>query len=232
LRAELPVVGDRWTPLLGVKTGADDLFLVDGPIPGARPAARGRDLSPWQLRTNRHLVWLYGTDGRPLTRLPGQVADLLAPHFDRLRRRSDYRAGPPWQLFRTGLAFARHRLLWADLARALAAAVPKPDVVPLNTVYGIATRTAREADALAALFNSRWFTALARLRADPARGGFRRFNAGVVRGLPIPPKDAPAWDTLAALGADHRTDDRAVADALHLDTTDCRALAHLSPDSL
>src|SRR5439155_435948 len=82
-------------------------------------------------------------------------------------------------------------------ARRLAAVVPDGGVVPLNTVYGIATRSRDDAYALAALFNSRWLTALARLYADPARGGFRRFNARVVRGLPIPPADAAVWRHLA-----------------------------------
>src|SRR5207247_1311895 len=80
----------------------------------------------------------------------------------------------------------------------LAAAVPDDEPVPLNTAYGVATRTADDACALAAWLNSRWLTALARLRADPARGGFRRFNAGVVRELPVPSADSAAWSALAA----------------------------------
>src|SRR5205814_2096144 len=82
-------------------------------------------------------------------RLPRELARLLEPHLERLRRRSDYRAGPPWQLFRTGLAYASHRVVWADVARRIAAAVPPPDVVPLHTVYGIATRTGEDAPPLA-----------------------------------------------------------------------------------
>src|SRR2546425_9689117 len=52
-----------------------------------------------------------------LERLSPEPARLLQPHLDRLRRRSDYRAGAPWQLFRTTLAFAPHRVLWPDLAQ-------------------------------------------------------------------------------------------------------------------
>ncbi|MBI1968092.1 MAG: N-6 DNA methylase [Gemmatimonadetes bacterium] len=230
LRAELPVVGDRWTPQLGVKTGADEVFLVEGRTPGARPAVRGRDLAAWHAEPEQYLLWPYGPDGKLLERLPDAIAARLVAHLERLRRRADYRSGPPWQLFRTALAFAQHRVLWPDLARSLAAAVPPPDVVPLNTVYGIITRGPRDADALAALFNSRWLSALARLRADPARGGFRRFNAGVVRALPVPRADDSVWDALAALGAGRQSDDTLVADALHLDATDRRALARLSPD--
>jgi Eco57I restriction-modification methylase len=229
LRTEFPTLGERWTPQLGVKTGADDVFVLDAPCPGARPAVRGRDLGLWEARSSSWVLWTHGPDGRPLTTLPRVVAMRLEPHLARLRRRADYRDGPPWQLFRTSLADASHRVLWADLARRLAAAVPAADVVPLNTVYGIAARAAADAAALAALLNSRWYTALAALRADPARGGYRRFNAGVVRGLPIPPAADPCWSRLANYGARRETNDDYVADLLHLDAADRRALAPLAP---
>jgi len=230
LAGRLPRVGDRWTPQLGVKTGADDVFLVDLPAPWTRPAVRGRDLAPWRATPRVHVLWTHAPEGRALARLPPELSRLLEPHLDRLRRRSDYRGGAPWQLFRTRLAFAPHRLLWPDLARRLTAAVPAPEVVPLNTVYGIVTRSADDAHALAALFNSRVLTALARLRADPARGGFRRFNARVVRELPVPPADPVAWRALAAAGRRGEVDEDAVAELYQLDGTDRRALAALAPD--
>jgi hypothetical protein len=232
LRAAFPTVRDRWAPVLGVKTGADDLFLVASPRPGARPAVRGRDVAAWRCEARRYLLWTHGPDGRPLGRLPALLAAHFAPHLDRLRRRADYRAGAPWQLFRTALAGAPHRVVWADLGRRLAAAVPDAGVVPLNTVYGIVTRDEGDAVALAALLNSRWLTALARLVADPARGGYRRFNARVVRNLPIPPAAAAVWAALAALGRRRACADAAVAEAFELDETDCRALARLVPDPL
>jgi Eco57I restriction-modification methylase len=224
LRAAFPTVGDRWTPQLGVKTGADDVFLVPAACAATRPAVRGRDLGAWRCNARLHLLWTHGLDGRPLPRLPPGVATRLAPHLGRLRRRADYRAGAPWQLFRTGLARAPHRVLWPDLGRRLAAAVPDAAVVPLNTVYGIATRDADEALALAALLNSRWLNALACLVADPARGGFHRFNAGVVRDLPVPGVASPVWSMLTALGARREPADDTVADAFELDERDRRAL--------
>ncbi len=231
LQRVFPTVGDRWRPQLGVKTGADDVFVVLQPAPGTRPAARGRDLAPWRITPRAHVLWTHAADGRPLERLPPDIARALAPYLDRLRRRSDYRAGPPWQLFRTALAHAPHRVLWPDLARRLAAVVPDDGVVPLNTVYGIATGSADDAHALAALFNSRWLTALARLRADPARGGFRRFNARVVRELPVP-AGAAGWGALADAGRRRASDDAAIADVYQLDAGDRRALAALTADPL
>ena len=225
LLADFPTVGDRWTPQLGVKTGADDLFVLAQECPGTRPAIRGRDIAAFHCRPRRYVLWTHGADGLPLARLPRDLTERLARHEARLRRRADYRSGPPWQLFRTALGFAAHRVVWPDLARRLAAAVPAPQLVPLNTVYGIATRDAEDAASLAALFNSRWLTALARLVADPARGGFRRFNARVVVGLPIPPLGSPVWAELARRGAAREPADDLVADAFNLDDTDRRALA-------
>ena len=229
LSTSFPKVRDRWSPQLGVKTGADDLFLLTRADVGTRPALRGRDVAAWRCVPSRHLLWTHGADGQPLARLPVALADRLDPHAERLRRRADYRGGLPWQLFRTALAFAPHRVVWPDLARRLVAAVPDPEIVPLNTVYGIATRDATDAAALAALFNSCWLTALARLVADPARGGFRRFNARVVGGLPLPRANSPVWAELAIRGRRCEPADDLVADAYELDQSDRRALA---PDPL
>jgi DNA-binding MarR family transcriptional regulator len=222
---------ERWSPRLGVKTGADGVFLVTDPTTGARPALRGRDIGRWRAAPRTFLLWTHDRSGRPLERLPDALAARLAPHGERLRRRADYRDGPVWQVFRTPLAVAPHRVLWADLARALAAVVPAPDMVPLNTVYGIITRTADDAHALAALLNTTWCTALARLTADPARGGYRRFNARVVGGLPLPRLDPPHWDTLATFGRSQRCADHLVAELYGLDADERLVLARLAPDS-
>ena len=230
VRGAFPALGERWHPQLGTKTGADEIFLLPCAGPGTRPAIRGRDVSAWQAVPRMHLIWTHGPDGRALTHLPAGLADLLQAHVSRLRHRSDYRRGPPWQLFRLGLASAPYRVVWPDLARRLLAAVPAPAAVPLNTVYGIATRSLDDAHALAALLNSRWVSALASLHADPARGGFRRFNAGVVRDLPIPAAESPAWAQLTEWGRRAAVDDDAIADIYELDRADQRALARLAPD--
>jgi hypothetical protein len=213
-----------------VKTGADAVFLVGEALPGTRPVARGRDVARWEVTPRRHLLWTHDAAGHPLVRLPAATAARLAPHADQLRRRSDYRGGPMWQLFRIGLAIARHRVLWVDLAREILAVVPPPEIVPLNTVYGIATRNRLDAHAVAALLNTRWCTALARLAADPARGGFRRFNARVVGRLPLPQASEAEWATLAELGQRREPADTLVAELYELDDTDRRVLLRLAPD--
>ena len=230
LAAHFPCLRERWRPMLGVKTGADDVFLVPASVAVGRAAVRGRDVRRWVIACPRCILWTHGPDGRPLAQLPEDLAAHFAPHLDRLRRRADYRGGPPWQLFRPALALAVHRVVWPDVARRLEAAVLPADVVPLNTVYGVATRTDDDAFALAALLNSRWLGALAALSADPARGGYRRFNARVIGALPVPSFGAPAWERLVVCGRTHTTDDDCVADAFELDPTERRTLGRLAPD--
>ena len=229
LQAELPVLRERWNPQLGVKTGADDVFLTMEPSEDTLPALRGRDVHAFHVAPRCHLLWTHDATCRPLVQLPRALAARLMPHIDRLRRRADFRGGPPWQVFRMGLARAPHRVLWPDVARRLTAAVPGRDLVPLNTVYGLVTRERDEALSLVALLNARWLTALACLQADPARGGFHRFNARVVGQLPIPRSGDGPWHALSALGAADETDDALVADLLELDATDRRALDRCSP---
>lgn len=228
LRDRFPTLAERWRPQLGVKTGADDVFLVRDADHWTRPALRGRDCGPWHAVPRVHILWTHGADGRPLASLDPSLARRLAPHFERLRHRADAR-GAPWELFRTALADRRHRVVWPDLARRLAAAVPAPRIVPLNTAYGVAVSSADDAHALAALLNTRWLTALARLAADPARGGYVRFNARIVGSLPIPFADAVTWAALVDHGRREAAADLLVADVFELGPADRRALERLAP---
>jgi hypothetical protein len=64
-REHRPMV-ERWPPQLGVKTGADALFLSPRPLEGARPAVRGRDISRWRVHPRVFLLWTHDALGRPL----------------------------------------------------------------------------------------------------------------------------------------------------------------------
>jgi hypothetical protein len=63
------------------------------------------------------------------------------------------------------------------------------------------------------------------LVADPARGGFRRFNARVVGGLPMPHPESPVWAELTRRGERREPADDVIADVFELDGADRRALA-------
>jgi hypothetical protein len=194
LAKQHPTVGGRITCHLGVKTGANRLFL-DPPAELEpellRWALRGRDVRAFRPRPRVRLLWTHGPAGAPLRELPPGAARHLAAHGATLRARKDYAGGPPWALFRTQAATARHRVVWTDLARRLTACQltgqRDTGVIPLNTCYVAAAGSRCEAERLAAWLNSTWIRALAQIGAVPASGGFRRFSAGVVARLPLPP---------------------------------------------
>jgi hypothetical protein len=193
LRREHPALGERLTCHLGVKTGANDLFL--DPLDGVEPAllrwaVRGRDVRPFRTEPRRRLLWPYQADGLPLPRLPPGAAAHLTGHLPRLRARADYAGGPPWTLYRTSAASAPHRIVWADLARRLTACAliggDDADRIPLNTCYVSAADSADEAERMAAWLNCTWIRGLVCHGAVPAVGGCFRFNAAALRRAPVP----------------------------------------------
>ena len=193
LAREHPTLGECVDCRLGVKTGANRLFLDPPETVEAellRWAVRGRDVRPFRCRPRARLLWTHGADGAPLPRLPPGAAAHLAPHAAALRARADYAGGPVWALFRTRAATAPHRVVWADLARRLTACHltgrTDADRIPLNTCYAAAVPSPDEAERLAAWLNSRWVGAAAQVGAVPAAGGFHRFAAAVVARLPLP----------------------------------------------
>lgn len=189
----MPRLGNRFRVHLGVKTGLNEVYLDPaGPVEPEllRWAVRGRDVRPFTVLPRRRLLYPHDSSGVPLTSLPPGAASYLGAHRERLRRRRDYDGGPFYAVFRTGAASAPCRVVWADLARRLEACAltngRAADIVALNTCYLVAADGNRAALALASWLNSSWMRALAFLAADPAAGGYRRFNAAVVGGLPLP----------------------------------------------
>ena len=246
-------------PMLGVKTGADPVFVgrmlgrtdeaclvqfggEEVPLEPAmlRTATRGRDLRPFRAGGDRVLLWPYDRAGAPRRALPPLATRWFRRHQAALERRSDYRGGPAWILFRTAAAHACHRVVWPDLARgphAVALDVANADAVPLNTCYVSTAPDEPTALALAATLNSTWVRVLLRLRADEARGGYRRHNSRAMGVVPVPP-DGDARCQLVELSRHaHQTHDicqqdldRAVAQALGLDAAGCADLAALARD--
>ena len=188
-----PAIGDQFRIQLGLKTGADRVFLDPEPTVETallRPAVRGRDIDAFRYRTPVRILWSHDTAGAPLASLPPLALRWLASHRAALERRADYRHGPFWTVFRTDAGIPRHRVLWSDLGRDLRAAAliaAGRRIVPLNTCYWIGVSTDEAALALTAWLNSTPIRLLARERATVALSGFFRFNAGTVGALPFPP---------------------------------------------
>ena len=192
-----PRLGATFRPTLGVKTGANDVFIrtearaSELPTSWRRPAVLGRDVSPFLVRPSHVLLAAVGPGGSPVEQAPSDVAAFLQPFAARLARRSDARNAPPWALFRTELLRSPWRVIWRDIAPRLEAAPlcgEQPDSpIPLNTCYGVAVPDAYTAYWLAAYLNSAPARNVAAALAERASGGAYRFSAGTVGALPLPP---------------------------------------------
>lgn len=209
LRAGQPRLDETLTCHLGLKTGCNRVFL--DPPEDVEPellrwAVRGRDVSAFRVEPRHRLLWTHAESGVPLPALPPRAAAWIASHRTALLARRDLTQGPAWSVFRAGPAASGPRVIWADLARRLEAAVlagaPGRQAVPLNSCYLVQLPREAAANRLAAWLNSTWIRAAARAGADPASGGYARFNARVVGGLPLPTGvlSDPELADLAGLG--------------------------------
>ncbi len=211
-------------PLLGVKTGCNDAFVVrleevDGKlarISGAggaseieremlRPLVRGETLAAWSVTGPREcLVWPHCEGNRPRRTLPPLGRRWLSAYHDKLQARSDLHAHMPWwTLFRTeGASADSARVIWADFGlapRAIAVEAGDP-IVALNSCYVANCQSLEDAHALAALLNGPLVAAWLNTLAEPARGGYRRYLGWTVSLLPIPDNWNRARLILAPLG--------------------------------
>jgi hypothetical protein len=197
-----PQLATRFRPRLGVKTGANEVFVRDlahaGELPAEcrAPAIHGRDVAPFALAPSAVILAAVDAEGSALRTVGRGIADHLRPHLARLARRADARLEPPWTLFRTDLLRVRWVVLWRDIASRLEAAVLERrsvgDPIPLNTCYGAAVPDEFTACWLAAWLNSAPIRAAAAALAERASGGAFRFSATTVARLPLPSHPADA----------------------------------------
>ncbi|MBK6489104.1 MAG: hypothetical protein IPF98_20160 [Gemmatimonadetes bacterium] len=211
-------------PLLGVKCGCNDAFLVEcveggvthatvtaGGRQGAvevallRPVLRGESARAWtHARTPERIIWTHDDAGSPLAALPPLAARWLSRWRGALTKRTDLRGRQAWwSLHRIdGASHDRARVVWADVSRGPRACVlpAHSPVVPLNSCYVISCRDDVDAAAFATLLNSPLAAAWLDALAEPARGGFRRYLGWTVARLPIPSDWARARSILAPIG--------------------------------
>jgi hypothetical protein len=219
-------------PLLGVKSGCNDAFVVqpeaawnarsavgscavrsgerEGLIERAllRPALRGEDLAPFaEPALPRAIIWTHDASLQPLRTLPPRASRWLAHWRRTLERRTDVRSRDQWwSLFRLDASARGWRVVWGDVGRAPRAVVlpPDDDTVPMNSCYVVRAPTEDDADALAAWLNAPLAVAWLGAIAEPARGGYHRFLGWTVARLPLPADWAAARGALARIGRDAR----------------------------
>jgi hypothetical protein len=231
-----PRLGSHFRPRLGVKTGANAVFLRalsradELPSSHRRPALQGRDIAPFRAEPSAALLAALDDAGNPCRSVPPDVAAFLRPHASLLARRTDARAAPPWALFRTDLLRSRWIVLWRDIAPRLEAVALERSAtspVPLNTCYGVAVPDDWTAHWLSAWLNSAPLRTLASALAERASGGVFRFSAGTIAALPLPRRtDDPDVRALAEIGRAARHQEEYDADAL-----DAHALRALDLDA-
>jgi hypothetical protein len=211
-------------PLLGVKTGCNDAYLVRvdslegdtarvcagdrvGEIEREilRPVIRGETLGQWVLAgRSEYVVWTHSDDGTSRRELPPLAHRWLSHHRNTLSKRTDlHRRGRWWSLFRTeSAAFDHARVIWADFGlrpRAIAVAEGEA-LVALNTCYVLPCVSLDDAHALAAILNGPLAAAWLNAIAEPARGGYRRYLGWTMAMLPIPVRWNRARRILGPLG--------------------------------
>ncbi len=213
-----------------------------------RPVLRGSDIDAWGFALERWIVWTH--DERGIARQPPvRLARYLDRHREKLDRRTGVRRNqPPGAVFRVTRAALGHKVVWHDLARTLeAVAVPatlrnamgfEAEIVPLNTVYFIATADRNESLLLSAYLNSLPVRVFARTIAERAKDARFRFFAWTVGALPLPARwrQSPAATALTSIA--HRAHaarclsppeqaelDRIVASLFGLGDEDVAALA-------
>jgi hypothetical protein len=156
-----------------------------------RPALRGADIAAWRAQPGRHVVWVPRNDD-PGALTPPRLGRYLRRHRTTLRQQPRELG----TLHRLSPRMLGHKVVWSDLAADLRAAAVPPSVrcvtgieapiVPLNTVYFVATDALDEALLLAAYLNSLPVRVFARTIAERAKDAHFRFFAWTVGVLPLP----------------------------------------------
>src|SRR5690606_12073797 len=95
IQREHPAFGSRLACRLGVKTGANEVFLDPDEVEREllRPAVRGRDVGPFRAAAGGRILWTHDSLGAPLPKLPPLAAAHLSRHEAMLRSRRDYAGG-------------------------------------------------------------------------------------------------------------------------------------------
>ena len=195
-------------PLLGVKTGCNEAFLVSpsAPIEPSllRPVIRGDHVRQWLTpQAEDRIIWTHDDTG-PMKTLPPDALRWFSRWRRTLEQRADNRGRQRWwMLFRTEAAdCSRPRVVWSDIGkRPRAAVIPCGDrSVPLNTCYVARCDDLADAAALAAVLNSNLAACWLALLAEPARGGYLRFMGWAMSLLPLPRDWDAARHILSPIG--------------------------------
>lgn len=219
LISSVPSLGAARTIRLGIKTGANRLFVdVDSPSEFVRPALRGADINAMGAAPSSTLLFCHS----PATGVALPTVHASAQeHFERNRStllgRADARRDDPlWKIHRVYPESLGHRVAWRDIGERLDAVYLPPVLeggpLVLNSAYLVRVDDVRQGLRLAAWLCSIPARFSAAVTAERALGGYRRFMARNVAGVPVP---LEVWAGTPELDA--------LSQSLHRDPGDLRA---------
>lgn len=194
LLREFPRLSQHLTVRFGVKTGLNRAFIPAPEAPESLPLARGANIRAFHVKPGGRVLFPHDPrTGEPLPELSRPAQLHLAQFQQGLRARVDLSPrGVTHQLFRVYPESLGHRVLVRDIGRRLEAAYVPPlcegGPVALNTTYLVAVPDALVGRRLEAWLNSPLPRFVAACLSDRALSGFRRFLAGTLEGLPLPPE--------------------------------------------
>lgn len=204
LSSRFPSLSSTLHPRLGIKTGANRLFLDLG-SPLDHPVLRGADISPMRATPSSTLAFCHDpTSLAPLpeSSLPSPLLAHFRQHARTLSRRADAKANlPPWSVFRLSPDALGHRVVWRDIGLRLEAAYLPPHPggpLALNTTYFIPVPDHHLGLRLSAYLCSTPARFCAAARAERALNNYRRFLGRNVGAIPLPPSLLQPHPTLDA----------------------------------
>jgi hypothetical protein len=184
---------ERWPVKMGVKTGANRVFL--NPPDGVSPVVsvlRGRDIQDGEFRIRDSILFAHdGVTGLAFSSIDGPAYAHIMANLSTLEARSDVKGSTtPWSVFRVCPGALGDRVVWRDIGKTLDAVVV-PSVseggpVVLNTTYYVPLPDEPTARLVRAWITHPLMRWLAETTAEPALSGYLRFQTTNVGALPVP----------------------------------------------
>ncbi|MCP8320024.1 MAG: N-6 DNA methylase [archaeon] len=137
-----PRLGDGYPIRMGVKTSANDIYLVTDFIPTAtrgvvtvtngkrekknleegllRPVIRGEDIGAWNYKVSGYIIWTHDDAGKVRSKLPPNASKYFSSYESDLLKRDDYKKGQPiWVIFRVSEEKLKTKVAWGELSRTM-----------------------------------------------------------------------------------------------------------------
>jgi len=138
-------------PRMGVKTAANDIFVVTGIEPTdsptdvmvttegeklwrleksvLRPLVRGRDVRAWGHSVRDAIIWTHDDrTGQVRKSLPKRAEEYFYQHVKELKGRDDFKEGmPPWALFRVSQEKLGLKVAWKKYGTEMQSSILEPE---------------------------------------------------------------------------------------------------------